>query len=185
MLYYLFIYLRDHFRLSGAGVFNYITFRAAMAIIASLVISMIFGKNLIRYLQRKQVGEVIRDLGLEGEKQKKGTPTMGGIIIIAAIVIPTLLFARIQNVYIILILVSTVWCGAIGFLDDYIKVFRKNKEGLAGRFKVIGQVGLGIIVGVTMYYNQNVLVSREVPKSGVVLLNSTEKQMSKPYSRKD
>ncbi|MDR3680312.1 MAG: phospho-N-acetylmuramoyl-pentapeptide-transferase [Flavipsychrobacter sp.] len=185
MLYYLFIYLRDHFRLSGAGVFNYITFRTAMAIIASLVISMIFGKNLIRFLQRKQVGEVIRDLGLEGEKQKKGTPTMGGIIIIAAILIPTLLFARVQNVYIILMIVSTIWCGAIGYLDDYIKVFKKNKEGLAGKFKVIGQVGLGIIVGVTMYYNQNVLVSREVPKDGHVLLNSTEKQMSKPYARKD
>jgi phospho-N-acetylmuramoyl-pentapeptide-transferase len=185
MLYYLFIYLRDHFRLSGAGVFNYITFRTAMAIITSLVVSMIFGKSLIRYLQRKQVGEVIRDLGLEGEKQKKGTPTMGGIIIIAAILIPTVLFARVMNVYIILMIVSTIWLGAIGFLDDYIKVFRKNKEGLAGRFKIIGQVGLGIIVGVTMYYNQNVLVSREVPANGQVLLNNTERLMSTPYARKD
>src|ERR1700761_2369785 len=162
MLYYLFTYLRDHFHLTGAGVFNYITFRAAMAVILSLVISMLMGKRLIAFLQRKQIGETVRDLGLAGEKQKKGTPTMGGLIIIAAILIPTLLFARILNVYIVLMIVSTIWLGAVGFIDDYIKVFKKNKEGLAGRFKIMGQVGLGIIVGLTMYYNNHVVISREV-----------------------
>ena len=185
MLYYLFTYLRDHFRLLGAGVFYYITFRTAMAIILSLIISMVFGKNLIRYLQRKQIGETVRDLGLAGEKQKKGTPTMGGIIIIAAILIPTLLFARVMNVYIILMTLSTIWLGCIGFLDDYIKVFRKNKEGLAGRFKIIGQIGLGIIIGVTMYYNQHVVVTREITNSSKILLNNSEKQLSTPYSRID
>lgn len=185
MLYYLFTYLRDHFRLFGAGVFYYITFRAAMAIILSLVISMLFGKRLIRFLQRKQIGETIRDLGLEGENQKKGTPTMGGLIIIAAILIPTLLFARIMNVYIILMIVSTIWLGLVGFLDDYIKVFKKNKEGLAGRFKIMGQVGLGIIVGLTMYYNQNVVVTREVTGGRNPLFNPTEKVMSGKFSRKD
>jgi phospho-N-acetylmuramoyl-pentapeptide-transferase len=185
MLYYLFTYLRDHFRLFGAGVFNYITFRAAMAIILSLVISMLFGKRLIRFLQRKQIGETVRDLGLEGETQKKGTPTMGGLIIIAAILIPTLLFARIMNVYIILMIVSTIWLGLVGFLDDYIKVFKKNKEGLAGRFKIMGQVGLGIIVGLTMYYNQNVVVTREVTGGRNPIFNPTEKVMSGTFSRKD
>src|SRR3954464_4823390 len=134
MFYYLFTYLREHFGLFGAGVFYYITFRAAMAIILSLVISMLLGKRLIKYLQRKQIGETVRDLGLEGEKQKKGTPTMGGIIIIMAILIPTLLFAQIKNVYIIMMLLSTIWLGMVGFIDDYIKVFKKNKEGLSGRF---------------------------------------------------
>lgn len=185
MLYYLFTYLRDHFRLFGAGVFYYITFRAAMAIILSLVISMLFGKRLIRFLQRKQIGETIRDLGLEGENQKKGTPTMGGLIIIAAILIPTLLFARIMNVYIILMIVSTIWLGLVGFLDDYIKVFKKNKEGLAGRFKIMGQIGLGIIVGLTMYYNQNVVVTREVTGGRNPIFNPTEKVMSGKFSRKD
>src|SRR5690606_5682077 len=132
MLYYLFTYLREHFGLFGAGIFYYITFRASMAIILSLAISMLMGKSLIRYLQRKQIGETVRDLGLAGENSKRGTPTMGGLIIISAILIPTLIFARIENVYIILMLVSTVWLGLVGFLDDYIKVFRKNKEGLAG-----------------------------------------------------
>lgn len=185
MLYYLFTYLREHFGLFGAGVFYYITFRAAMAIILSLVITLLWGKRLINYLQRKQIGETVRDLGLEGEKTKKGTPTMGGIIIISAILIPTLLFARITNVYIILMLVSTVWLGLVGFIDDYIKVFRKNKEGLAGRFKILGQVGLGIIVGTTMYYNQNVVVTREVVKGQPTVYNATEKVVSGPYTRKD
>ncbi|HXS35353.1 MAG TPA: phospho-N-acetylmuramoyl-pentapeptide-transferase [Flavipsychrobacter sp.] len=184
MLYYLFTYLRDQFHLVGAGVFNYITFRAAMAIILSLVISMLMGKRLIRYLQRKQIGETVRDLGLAGENQKKGTPTMGGIIIIAAILIPTLIFARILNVYIVLMLVSTIWLGIVGFLDDYIKVFKKNKEGLAGKFKIMGQVGLGIIVGTTMYYNQHVVVSREVV-DGHALNYKTEKIVSGPFVRKD
>ncbi len=185
MLYYLFTYLRDTFHLTGAGVFNYITFRVAMAIIMSLVISMLMGKRLIAYLQRKQIGETVRDLGLQGEAQKRGTPTMGGMIIIAAILIPTLLFARILNVYIVLMLVSTIWLGLVGFLDDYIKVFKKNKEGLAGRFKVMGQVGLGIIVGVTMYYNNHVVISREVVDGGSGLHSNAEKLESDRYVRKD
>jgi len=185
MLYYLFTYLRDHFHLTGAGVFNYITFRAAMAIILSLVISMLMGKRLIHYLQYKQIGETVRDLGLQGEAQKKGTPTMGGLIIIAAILIPTLLFARVLNVYIILMIVSTIWLGLVGFLDDYIKVFRKNKEGLAGRFKILGQIGLGIIIGLTMYYNQHVVISREVIDGKSTTYNATEKITSGKINRKD
>jgi phospho-N-acetylmuramoyl-pentapeptide-transferase len=183
MLYYLFTYLRENFGLFGAGIFNYITFRAAMAIILSLVITTVMGKGLIRFLQRKQIGEIVRELGLQGENQKKGTPTMGGLIILAAILIPTLLFARIMNVYIILMIVSTVWCGLVGFIDDYIKVFRKNKEGLAGRFKILGQIGLGIIIGTTMYYNQHVATTREVGKN--VLRNPTEEVVSAPFDRKD
>ncbi len=156
MLYYLFNYFNDYYNIPGAGMFQYISFRAAMAIILSLVISLIYGKTLINKLRSLQVSDEIRNLGLEGEQQKKGTPTMGGLIILAAIVIPTLLFARINNVYIILILVSTLWLGLVGFLDDYIKVFKKNKEGLAGRFKILGQVGLGFIVATTLYFNQHV-----------------------------
>jgi len=185
MLYYLFTWLREHYGFFGAGVWYYITFRTAMAIILSLVISMVFGKRLIAYLHRKQIGETIRDLGLEGEKQKKGTPTMGGLIIIGAILIPTLLFARIANVYIILMLVSTVWLGLVGFLDDYIKVFRKNKEGLAGRFKIAGQVGLGIIIGSVMYWNNSVVTSRDVTNGQTAVFNSTEKVVSQPKPRKD
>jgi phospho-N-acetylmuramoyl-pentapeptide-transferase len=156
MLYYLFNYLNEHYNLAGAGMFQYISFRAAMAIILSLFISLIYGKTLINKLHLLQVSDEIRNLGLAGEEKKKGTPTMGGLIILAAILIPTLLFARINNVYIILILVSTVWLGLVGFLDDYIKVFKKNKEGLAGRFKILGQVGLGFIVATTLYFNQHV-----------------------------
>lgn len=185
MLYYLFTYLRQNFGMFGAGVFYYITFRTAMAIILSLIISMLMGKRFIQFLHKKQIGETVRDLGLEGEKQKKGTPTMGGIIIIMAILIPTLLFARIENVYIILMLLSTIWLGLVGFLDDYIKVFKKNKEGLSGRFKILGQIGLGIIVGVTLYYNQHVTISREVVKGKSIVYNSTEKIVSAPYQRKD
>jgi len=185
MLYHLFIYLRENFNLTGAGLFQFITFRAAMAVILSLVITLIFGKRLIRFLQHKQIGETIRDLGLQGEDTKRGTPTMGGLIIIAGIIIPTLLFARITNVYILMMLLSTVWLGLIGFLDDYIKVFRKNKEGLAGRFKILGQVGLGIIIGTTMYYNQYVTTTREVIPGQPVLFNKAEKIASKPYERVD
>lgn len=185
MLYYLFTYLREHFGMFGAGMFYYITFRAAMAIILSLVITTVLGKNLINYLQRKQIGETVRDLGLAGETQKKGTPTMGGIIIIAAILIPTLLFARVENVYIILMIMSTVWLGLVGFLDDYIKVFKKNKEGLAGRFKIMGQVGLGAIVGLTLYYNDHVVVTREVKEASSVVYNASEKQIGNTYVRKD
>lgn len=164
MLYYLFAYLKEHFNFPGAGVFQYISFRAALALITSLVISLIFGKSIIRFLQRKQIGEIVRDLGLSGEKEKHGTPTMGGIIILGAILIPTLLFARLINVYVIIMLVTTVWLGVIGFIDDYIKVFRKDKAGLAGKFKVLGQVGLGIIIGLTLYFNPNVVVKERVEK---------------------
>jgi phospho-N-acetylmuramoyl-pentapeptide-transferase len=146
---------------------------------------MVYGKRLIAFLLKKQVGETIRDLGLAGEQQKRGTPTMGGLIIIAAILIPTLLFARLENVYIILMVVSTVWLGIIGFIDDYIKVFKKNKEGLAGRFKIMGQIGLGIIVGLTMYYNQNVITSREVVEGQPMVYNNAEQIVSKPFMRKD
>ncbi len=162
MLYYLFTWLRENFGLFGAGVFYYITFRTALAVILSLVISMIFGKRIIRFIRRKQIGETVRDLGLQGEAQKQGTPTMGGLIMLAAILIPTLLLARVFNVYVMLMIISTVWLGLVGFLDDYIKVFKKNKEGLSGRFKILGQVGLGVIVGLTMYYNDYVVVSRDV-----------------------
>lgn len=160
MLYYLFNYL-DTLDIPGAGVFQYISFRAGMAAFLSLLITITFGQQLISYLRKKQVGESIRDLGLEGQMQKKGTPTMGGLIIIAAILIPTLLFAKLDNIYVILLIVATIWLGIIGFLDDYIKVFRKNKEGLAGRFKIVGQVGLGLIVGLTLYFSDAVVV-REV-----------------------
>lgn len=156
MLYYLFDFLNNELNFPGAGMFQYISFRAALAIILSLFISLVYGKTLINKLRQLQVSDEIRDLGLAGEQQKKGTPTMGGLIILAAIVIPTLLFARINNVYIILILISTIWLGLVGFLDDYIKVFKKNKEGLAGRFKILGQVGLGFIVATTLYFNQHV-----------------------------
>jgi len=159
MLYYLFDYFRD---LPGAGVFQYISFRAAMAIVLSLIISAVLGKRIINYLRYKQVGETVRDLGLTGQIEKQGTPTMGGIIIIAAIVIPTLLFAKLQNVYIILMLIVTIWLGLIGFLDDYIKVFKKNKKGLAGKFKVIGQIGVGIIVGCTLYFNSTVTIKEKI-----------------------
>jgi phospho-N-acetylmuramoyl-pentapeptide-transferase len=171
MFYYLFTYLKEEIDLVGAGVFQYISFRAGMAALLSLIITITFGKSLIRYLQKKQVGETIRDLGLEGQMAKKGTPTMGGIIIILAIVLPTLLFSIIGNIYVILILIATVWMGIIGFLDDYIKVFKKNKQGLRGIFKIIGQVGLGLIVGITLFYHQEVVVrefdEQQVIRSGV------------------
>jgi phospho-N-acetylmuramoyl-pentapeptide-transferase len=172
MLYYLFNYL-DSLDVPGAGVFQYISFRAGMAAFLSLLITITFGKNLIHALRKKQVGEDIRDLGLEGQLQKKGTPTMGGIIIIAAILIPTLLFAKLDNVYVALLVITTCWLGLIGFLDDYIKVFRKNKEGLAGRFKIVGQVGIGLIVGFTLYFNDHVVV-REVTASNRTTVQAQE-----------
>ncbi|MCE2894571.1 MAG: phospho-N-acetylmuramoyl-pentapeptide-transferase [Flammeovirgaceae bacterium] len=158
MLYYLFEYIRQNFDVPGAGLFQYISFRAGVAAVLSLLITITFGKKLINFLRKKQVGEDIRDLGLEGQLQKKGTPTMGGIIIIAAILIPTLLMAKLDNVYIILLVATTIWLGLIGFLDDYIKVFKKNKEGLAGRFKIVGQVSIGLIVGLTLFFNDNVVI---------------------------
>lgn len=162
MLYYLFEYLNQTYDLPGAGVFQYITFRAAAALISSLIICLIFGKRLIGMLQRKQVGESIRDLGLDGQVEKAGTPTMGGLIILMGILIPTLLFAKLENVYIIMLIITTLWMGAVGFLDDYIKVFRKNKKGLPGKFKVVGQVGLGIIVGGMLYFNENVTIKDRI-----------------------
>lgn len=166
MFYYLFEFLDNKFDFPGAGVFQYISFRAAMALIVSLLISMVFGKRIIDLLEKKQVGETVRDLGLDGQLEKKGTPTMGGLIILSAIIIPTLLFAKLHNVYILLMLLSTVWLGAIGFLDDYIKVFKKDKKGLAGKFKVLGQVGIGLIVGVTLYFHNDVVVRERVHSSG-------------------
>ncbi|HTE31596.1 MAG TPA: phospho-N-acetylmuramoyl-pentapeptide-transferase [Chryseolinea sp.] len=163
MLYYLFDYLDKKFNVVGAGVFQYISFRAGMAAFLSLLITITFGKNLINVLRKNQVGEDIRDLGLKGQLQKKGTPTMGGIIIIAAILLPTLLFAKLDNIYVILLVVATAWLGLIGFLDDYIKVFKKNKEGLAGRFKIAGQIGIGLIVGLTLYFNSGVVVRQVNP----------------------
>lgn len=175
MLYYLFEYL-DRLDIPGAGVFQYISFRAGMAAFFSLLITITYGKSLINYLRRKQVGEDIRDLGLEGQMQKKGTPTMGGLIIIGAILIPTLLFAKIDNVYIILLVITTVWLGLIGFLDDYIKVFKKDKQGLAGKFKIAGQVGIGLIVGLTLYFSEDVVL-REVATPGeVAAIQSNELQ---------
>lgn len=161
MLYYLFRYL-DRFDFPGAGLFQYISFRAACAIILSLVISAVFGKRLIARLRYLQVGETIRDLGLQGQLEKTGTPTMGGLIILGAILVPVLLFARLDNVYVLLMLVATVWLGLIGFLDDYIKVFKKNKEGLAGRFKIVGQVGIGILVGAVLYFHPDVTMRRKI-----------------------
>lgn len=162
MLYHLFQYL-ESLDLPGAGIFQYITFRSGCAIILSLIIATVVGKRVIRLLQRQQIGEEIRDLGLEGQMEKKGTPTMGGVIILLAILIPVILFARLDNIYIQLMIISTIWLGLIGFADDYIKVFRKHKEGLKGRFKVIGQVGLGLIVGLTLYVSDDVVI-REVAK---------------------
>ncbi len=165
MLYYLFEYLDKTLNIPGAGVFQYITFRAFAAIITSLGIAAIWGKSVIYRLQRLQIGEEIRDLGLEGQMAKKGTPTMGGFIILLSLLIPTLLFSKVTNVYIVLLVTSAIWLGAVGFADDYIKVFKKNKEGLSGKFKVVGQIGLGIIVGLTMYFNQHIKV-REFAADG-------------------
>ena len=162
MFYYLFQYLDQHFNFPGAGVFQYISFRAAFALIFSLVISLLFGKRIINFIRKKQIGETIRELGLEGQTQKSGTPTMGGLIIIAAIIIPVLLFAKINNVYILLMLLTTLWLGGIGFLDDYIKVFKKDKEGLKGKFKIIGQVGIGLIVGGVLYLHPQVVVKERI-----------------------
>ena len=162
MLYHLFRYLDEAYDLPGSGMFQYISFRAAAAIILSLLIVIIFGRSIIDFLRRKQIGEEIRDLGLQGQLQKKSTPTMGGVIILVAILVPMLLFGKLDNVYIQLLLVSTVWLGLIGGLDDYIKVFRHRKEGLKGRFKIVGQVGLGVIVGTTMWLSPDIVVREKV-----------------------
>lgn len=161
MLYYLFEYLEKQYQLPGAGLFQFYTFRAAMSVLLSLLIAMVYGKRIIQYLQKKQIGETVRDLGLEGQKQKAGTPTMGGLIIIWSTLLPVLLFADVQNIYIILLIITTVWMGAIGFVDDYIKIFKKDKKGLKGRFKVLGQVVLGLIVGAVLYFHPEVTIKEK------------------------
>lgn len=162
MFYYLFDYLQQCCDFPGAGLFQYISFRAAMAVITSLIITLLFGKRWIRYLNRKQVGETIRNLGLEGQMEKEGTPTMGGLIILFAVIIPTLLFAKLHNIYIILMLFTTFWLGMTGFADDYIKVFKKNKKGLPGKYKVLAQVILGLVVGLTMYFNEDIVIREKI-----------------------
>ncbi len=164
MFYYIFQFLDKNFEIPGTGLFQYISFRAGIAVLLSLFISLLFGKKIINYLARQQIGERVRDLGLDGQMQKQGVPTMGGLIIVAAIIIPTLLFAKLNNIYIVLMIVSTIWLAAIGMADDYIKVFRKDKKGLHGKFKIIGQVLLGVIVGTTLYFNESVVI-REKEKS--------------------
>jgi phospho-N-acetylmuramoyl-pentapeptide-transferase len=168
MLYYLFIWLDEQFDIPGAGVFQYISFRTGMAVILSLFLTTVYGSRLISILRQKQVGETVRNLGLEGQMQKQGTPTMGGLIILLGILVPTLLFAKLENIYIVLMITTTVWMGIIGFLDDYIKVFKKDKEGLAGRFKIMGQVGLALIIGWTMYFHPSIVIREQVslPVSG-------------------
>lgn len=180
MLYYLFDYLDREFDFIGAGVFQYISFRAGAATFLSLLISTIYGKRIILYLRKKQIGEGIRDLGLSGQMEKKGTPTMGGIIIILSIVVPTLLFAKLDNIYVILLLVTLIGLGFIGFLDDYLKITKKNKEGLSGKFKIVGQVGIGLVVGITLYYHSNVVVQERVAlgeENKIVELQKTEKNV--------
>ena len=162
MLYHLFDFLQTNYNLPGAGVFQYITFRAAASIITSLIISMVIGKKVIQFLQLKQVGEIVRDLDLQGQIEKQGTPTMGGIIIILATIVPVLLFAKLENIYVILLIITTLWMGIIGYIDDYIKVFLKDKKGLAGKFKVAGQLILGLIVGLTLFFNEEVVIREKI-----------------------
>ena len=186
MLYYIFGYLEKHYDLVGAGLFKYISFRSAMAFIISMLFSTIFGKQIINYLQKKQIGESIRDLGLHGQNEKKGTPTMGGIIIILGTLIPVLLFAELDNVYIVILIITTLWMGMIGFVDDYIKIFKKDKEGLKGRFKIAGQVSLGIFVGLMLYFHPSVTLKEKLPvkvqyitESGTPILFGNEKKSTK------
>jgi len=173
MLYYLFDYLKMNYDLIGAGVFQYISFRASLAFIFSLLLSTIYGKRVINYLRKKQIGESIRDLGLDGQIQKSGTPTMGGLIIIFATLIPVLLLAKVDNIYIVILVITTLWMGTIGFLDDYIKVFKKDKDGLKGKFKVLGQVGLGIIVGGMLYFNPEVTMKDKLPMNDIKMVTET------------
>ena len=180
MLYYLFEYLEKEFQLPGAGLFQFISFRASIAIILSLLVSLIFGKRIIQLLNRFQMGESIRDLGLAGQKEKAGTPTMGGLIIILATLVPVLLFAKLDNIYILLLIITTLWMGSIGFIDDYIKIKRKNKEGLKGRFKIIGQVGLGLIVGITLYFHPDVTVRENATIGQEVVINEKSTKTTIP-----
>ncbi|NCC99551.1 MAG: phospho-N-acetylmuramoyl-pentapeptide-transferase [Bacteroidia bacterium] len=174
MFYYLFRFLESAFDIPGAGLFSYVSFRAAMTFITSVFISMIIGKDIIKYLQKKQIGESIRDLGLEGQLSKKGTPTMGGIIIIIAILVPCLLFGRLRNIYLLLMLASTAWLGVLGFLDDYTKVFKKNKEGMPGKTKILGQIGLGLIVGFTLFLSPEAVTVEKVGKAQSYEIESAE-----------
>ena len=180
MLYYLFEYLEQEFQLPGAGLFQFISFRASIAIIFSLLFSLVFGKRIIQLLHRNQMGESIRDLGLAGQKEKAGTPTMGGVIIILATLIPVLLFAKLDNIYILLLIITTVWMGSIGFLDDYIKIKRKNKEGLKGRFKIIGQVGLGLIVGIALYFHPDVTIRENTTPEQEIVVNEKSTKTTIP-----
>lgn len=188
MLYYLFDYL-NQFDFPGAGMFHYISFRSSLAVILSLVISLVFGKKIINYLQLKQIGETVRELGLEGQMQKKGTPTMGGIIILAAILIPVLLLCDLTNIYVVLMILTTIWLGFVGFLDDYIKVFKKNKEGLRGKFKMLGQIVLGCIVAMTMYFSDSVVVRQKVLNSAgqpiIQIVKDENGKKSEVYLTKD
>lgn len=184
MLYYLFEYLNKTMDIPGTGVFQYITFRSALAFIFSLLLSTIYGKRVIGFLRRQQIGESVRELGLEGQKEKAGTPTMGGIIIIFATLIPVFLLAKLQNIYIILLIVTTLWMGIIGFIDDYIKIFKKDKEGLKGIFKVFGQVGLGIIVGSVLYFNPDVTIRTETAKRAILKDVSVNEIKSAPVDEK-
>lgn len=185
MLYHIFSYLDNTFDIPGAGLFQYISFRAGMTLILSLFISLIFGKRIIRYLQLKQVGETVRNLGLEGQMQKQGTPTMGGLIIIASILIPAMLFARLDNIYILLLIFSTIWLGAIGFTDDYIKVFLKEKKGLHGKFKILGQVGLGIIVGSVLYFSGEVVIRENVVQEFEFRTTNDLLEIDRPVNMED
>lgn len=182
MLYYLFKYLEQNFQIPGASLFGYITFRAAIAFVVSLSFSTIYGKRIINYISRQQVGEEVRDLGLEGQAQKAGTPTMGGVIIILATLIPTLLLAQLENIYVLMLILTTIWMGLIGFTDDYIKVFKKDKEGLQGKFKVIGQVGLGAVIGAVMFFHPSITIKEEYknPKSGQELITQSSLQEFTP-----
>lgn len=187
MLYYLFEYLQNTYDFPGAGLFHYISFRASLAVITSLLVSLVFGGKIIKLIRRKQIGEEVRKLGLPGENNKQGTPTMGGLIILSAILIPTLLFTRLDNIYIIIVLISTVWLGLIGFIDDYIKVFKNNKKGLAGRFKILGQIGIGVIVALTMVFHPDIVVKDEVSLSsenqvvGTVVLAEKSSKTTTPF----
>ena len=177
MLYYLFEYLESQFNLPGASVFQFITFRAAVAFILSLLVSSIYGKRIINFLRNQQVGETVRDLGLEGQAQKSGTPTMGGIIIILATLIPVLLLAKLDNIYVIILVITTIWMGFIGFVDDYIKVFKKDKGGLSGKFKVLGQVGLGLFVGSMLYFHPDVTIKEQLPQQEQIVQQNGRKQV--------
>ena len=182
MLYYIFEFLENNYNVPGAGVFYYISFRSALAIITSLIVSLVFGGRIIKIIKSYQIGEEVRKLGLKGEDKKSGTPTMGGLIILSAIIIPTVLFAKLENIYIQVMLISTVWLGVIGFIDDYIKVFKKDKKGLAGKFKILGQVGLGLIVGLIMVFHSDIVIKeKNVPTEveGVYEFSSTAEKSSK------